>query len=387
MREFRLVIYMNASDSRNFWGGRGAASPLAYSCHLGHKKSKVFLGGTIVLKGLGRYHRFVREKLDAATKPVTLPLRLCCDGEEIVISDEAFIYQNDDPLLGASQNGIYWTAKVGNLGLRERFSDGYEKRFTLGAVRIGLDTCCGRNREVARGGCRVLASRLQKLRQPLDSDSSNRLLVYGADHRERSFWTDNGMPRVPRRNAFVHVRNGKWPSAQPQRVEVRELIDSQIKNNHINESLVHEMLKVLFATGGWWVNYELPAPLGAKGKSWGRIDFLVRKSGKAPWRLIEVKLADNPEAVLQLRDYLQGITRDVRKNGEDSYFWPLWVGAERCKKIKGVVLCQSPGTETKREVKSRRLPYEVWTYTYHIKGGHLDIEVRDARNKRILSTT
>lgn len=96
---------------------------------------------------------------------------------------------------------------------------------------------------------------------------------------------------------------------------------------------------------------------------------------------------DNPDAVRQLRDYLQGTTRDVRKNKDDSYFWPLWAGAGRCKKMRGVVLCQFPGKETKQEVKFRRLPYEVWTYRYNKNGDHLGMEVRDTNNKTILSTT
>jgi hypothetical protein len=57
MKEFRLVIYMNAPDSRGFYGGRGAAGPFAYYCHLANnkrKKRRVFLGGAIVLNGLGK---------------------------------------------------------------------------------------------------------------------------------------------------------------------------------------------------------------------------------------------------------------------------------------------------------------------------------------------
>ena len=94
----------------------------------------------------------------------------------------------------------------------------------------------------------------------------------------------------------------------------------------------NEMLKILFASEGWWVNYELPVPI--KDKTRGRIDFLIKRSPEDDWRLIEVKLDDNPDAVAQLHEYIKAIRRDVKMN-EDSFFWPLHVGRKRMQADKG----------------------------------------------------
>ncbi len=77
------------------------------NCHLLGKKRKVFLGGSIVLQGLGKYHCFIKDALEKSSDPFTLPQDLHIDGEDIRISDEAFLYQNDDPLLSTSESGIY----------------------------------------------------------------------------------------------------------------------------------------------------------------------------------------------------------------------------------------------------------------------------------------
>ena len=208
MKEFRLVIYMNAADSRNFWGGRGAASPLAYACHLLNGKRKVFLGGKVVLQGLGKYHSFLEDALDETSEPLKLPSLIQCGRERIRISDIAFIYQNDDPLLTTSKSGIYWEATIDALGRRESFSGEDRRKFTLDAVKIGLEADGGRDDETRLKREKrlvVLASRLRKLAHPLDKDNSPGLLVYGGSSRERRFWGDNGKPTIPRVNAFVHM--------------------------------------------------------------------------------------------------------------------------------------------------------------------------------------
>ncbi len=391
MKEFRLVIYMNAADSRNFWGGRGAASPLAYACHLLNGKRKVFLGGKVVLQGLGKYHSFLEDALDETSEPLKLPSLIQCGRERIRISDIAFIYQNDDPLLTTSKSGIYWEATIDALGRRESFSGEDRRKFTLDAVKIGLEADGGRDDETRLKREKrlvVLASRLRKLAHPLDKDNSPGLLVYGGSSRERRFWGDNGKPTIPRVNAFVHMmdreRRKYDTSAKAKPLNFPRLIDGQIKNNHINESLVHEMLKILFASEGWWVNYELPVPI--KDKTRGRIDFLIKRSPEDDWRLIEVKLDDNPDAVAQLHEYIKAIRRDVKMN-EDSFFWPLHVGRKGCKPIRGVVLCAAPGGDTVKEVQNCRVPYDVWTYSYKVRRSKLGIEVRDARTWKLILQT
>ena len=381
MKEFRLVIYMNAPDSRGFYGGRGAASPLAYYCHLANNKRKVFLGGPIKLIGLGKYHDSVKDALKAS-KPLALLKDLCSDGEQIRLSDTAFIYQNDDPLLSTSESGIYWKAKIEAIGPRESFSD-KEGKFTLDAVKIGLEEYevpvdKNRGKELV-----VLASRLFKLREPLDKDNSPRLMVYGGSHRKRRFWGDNGKPSIRRQNAFMHMTRHEWQmfddtSVRHKEVNIGELIDSQIKHCHVSESLVHEMLKIMFAEKGWWVNYELPI----KGKEGGRIDFLIKQDCRHDWQLIEVKLDDNPDAITQLQRYIEAIKCDVKK--KDSHFRKLWNG-KKCKEIKGVILCKYPGGDTVKEVRKRKKQYDVWTYSYvNGKSSQLGIEVHDAMSKKLI---
>jgi hypothetical protein len=150
-------------------------------------------------------------------------------------------------------------------------------------------------------------------------------------------------------------------------------------NNHINESLVHEMLKIMFASKGWWVNYELPI----RGKEGGRIDFLIKRDLDDDWRLIEVKLDDNPTAVTQLRGYIKAIKDDVRRLGKDSLFWLLWNGRNGCKQIKGIILC-GPGDRTVK--KARNAGYDVWTYNYNMemKSSQLGIEVHDAMSGELI---
>ena len=60
-----------------------------------------------------------------------------------------------------------------------------------------------------------------------------------------------------------------------------------------------------------YVNFEVPI----KGKKdSGRIDFLIKKDLGDKWKLIEVKLRDNPNAVNQLCNYIEMINLNVKKN-------------------------------------------------------------------------
>ena len=135
----------------------------------------------------------------------------------------------------------------------------------------------------------------------------------------------------------------------------------------------------MFARKGWWVNFEVPIRKG-------RIDFLVKRSIADPWRVIEVKLQDNPDAVEQLHTYIKDIKRDVRDHKEHSYFWPLWNGRRRCKILKGVVLCAYPGKDTLKEVKHRHYGYAIWTHEYRSKDNKLRLIIRDEQGKIILGT-
>jgi len=327
MKEFRLVIYMNAPASRGFYGARNAASPLAYSYHLANNKRKnrkVFLGGPIKLSGLGKYHDSVNDALKAS-KPLDLRKPLACDGEQIRISDTAFIYQNDDPLLSNTKSGIYWLAKIDKIRLPESFLKEDWDKFTLDAVKIGRQARLGEKPDNRAGEPRILASRLYKLERPLDM-TKLKVFKTGSDKKKR-FW-DDGKLGIPHQNAFVHMTPDEWEkfdaefeikSEMPEEVKIEELIDSQIKHCHISESLVHEMLKIMFASKGWWVNYELPI----RGKVKGRIDFLVKRDPKDPWRVVEVKLDDNPTAVTQLDDYIKSIKHEVRELKKQIIWIPI----------------------------------------------------------------
>ena len=199
----------------------------------------------------------------------------------------------------------------------------------------------------------------------------------GSDWEERSFWRDE-KPSIPRQNAFVHATTNEWKKfdklAKRKTLDITQVADALIKNNRIHESLVHEMLKMMFAKEGWWVNFEVPILRG-------RIDFLVKQgfTDRYPWRVIEVKLEDNPKAVDQLHTYIDDIKSEVRKIKDpyDSYYWLLCKGQGKCVKLKGVVLCADPGTETREE--ARKYDYDVWTYKYTFKGKSIGIRIKNAK--------
>jgi hypothetical protein len=204
-KEFRLVMYMymNAPESRGFWGGRAAASPFAYYFHI-QKYGKVFLGGTCRLIGLGKYHDFIKNELENKSI-IKLPYRkkININGEKIIISENAYIYQNFDPLLREGKNKIYWKVKIDRIG---NFSKEFKKEYELGALRIGKkEESKGKlnKNKKTRKEWSALASKLDKMDPPFGCD--NKFKVFGSNKKERNFWGDNGTPSIPRSNCFLHL--------------------------------------------------------------------------------------------------------------------------------------------------------------------------------------
>ena len=363
---------MNGSDAINFWGGRAAASPLAYAVHL-KKKGKVFLGGPFRFIGLGKDQEFIKSKLVSASEPID-PRRM--NIKQICISEIAYIYQNFDPLFTQVENAVYWKVTIDKIGRWNWFTPKEQKKYTLDAVQIGLGINSEERAERHKDKWVALISKLERYEHPVEKEDCP-WKVYGGNWKRQSFWQGE-MPFIKRNNAFVHATTHAWnvfdkkELTESDTLNITQVTDGIIKNNRIHESLVHEILKMQFARNGWWVNFEVPTRNG-------RIDFLVKRSAAAndPWIVIEVKLNDNPEAVEQLCGYIKDIKEEVRgKKGDDSYFWPLWVGKGRCTtNIKGVVLCAYPGKDTKKEAK--QFGYDVWTYKY-FEDENIGIEIKDA---------
>jgi len=388
MMEFRLVFYMNGTDAINFWGGRSAASPLAYYFHLTNpkeKETKVLLGGSFKFQGLGEFHSDIKDKLEElaeASEPISLPKQLTIKGEHIRISNKAYIYQKIDPLFTQDEHEVFWEATINKIG---RFKSEEQKKYRLGTVQMGYDT--KRGQRVGEKNCewRALISKLVRRERPVPKDNCP-WKVYNRGKGEQSFWHSSGMPPKLRNNVFVHATTGKWKKfdKSPERktltiTKVTDVIDDQIKNSHIRESLVHELLKKIAARDGWWVNFEVPVRRG-------RIDFLINQSRSHHWKVIEVKLRDNPGAVEQLQDYLENIEKEVKKikNSDDSwnsYFGPLWDGKGKCVKLKGVVLCADPPKETVKEVKEGHHDFDVWIYKFTFNDNKLGIKIWDAITK------
>jgi len=382
---------MNGTDAINFWGGRAAASPLAYYFHLTNpkkKKSKVFLSGSFIFQGLGKYHSDIKDKLEGASKPISLPKTLTIKGEHIRISEKAYIYQKNDPLFTQADHEVYWEATIDEIG---RFTKEEQIGYRLGAVQMGFDTHRGQDNNEKKRPWRALVSKLVRRECPVPKDNCPWKVYRGSDWEERSFWRD-GMPPTLRKNVFVHATTDKWkkfdesPESKTLTITgVTDVIDDQIKNSRIRESLVHELLKKIFARDGWWVNFEVPIREG-------RIDFLVKQDAAKPWTVIEVKLKDNPKAVEQLHEYIIDIKSEVKNikdkeaSWDDSYFGPLWEGKGQCVKLKGVVLCADPPKETVKEVKDCNYDFDVWTYKYTFNDKKLGIEIWDARNRLIAKT-
>ena len=189
MKEFRLVLYMNGSEAIDFWGGRAAASPLAYYFHINKSKRKVFLGGSFAFIGLGKYKGAIKAQLESDTKPLFLPKRLNISGEPIILSNKAYIYQNNDPLFTQLDHEVYWQATINTIG-HSFTKQEEEQRYTLDALRIGLDTYYGCRRLHQPGKkrtMRALVSQLVRWEQPVKKDACP-WKIYDGQWRKRNFW-------------------------------------------------------------------------------------------------------------------------------------------------------------------------------------------------------
>ena len=394
LKEFRLVAYMNAPESRGFYGGRSAASPLAYYYHT-LKYSKVILGGSIIFKGLGKYYSFIKGHLEKKGFLDNLPTKIDCNGEKVIFSDVGYIYQNFDPLFTHIRNGIFWQYTIEKI-VREKRLDEEKKRYLLSSTRIAKEEYINM-KEIKKGSWKALVSNFQRLKSPLtfEREHGKILKIYDGNNYECNFYKNCGTPSLPRNNAFVHLKTGfRWSEFDRKqefmsktKLSPTEIIDDQIKNNHIHESLVHEMLKVLIAEKGWYINFELPVK-GKKKK--GRIDFLIKKTPNHadPWSVIEVKLGDNPDAVEQLSGYIDSI-RDMVRDYEHTYYDMLWDG-KKVKEIKGVILCADPASDETIE-KANANNFDVWTYNFVLKQKskqpRLGIKIFDAKNRRCILET
>ena len=164
MKEFRLVLYMNGSDAINFWGGRAAASPLAYCFHINKQKNgKVLLGSPFVFQGLGEYGELIKDELENDSGPISLPKQLTIKGEHIRVSKKAYIYQNNDPLFTQAEQEVYWEATIDKIG---RFTQKEKQNWRLAAVQIGSDPSRGRPDDKRENKWQALASKLVRFRAP-----------------------------------------------------------------------------------------------------------------------------------------------------------------------------------------------------------------------------
>jgi hypothetical protein len=386
IKEFRLIMYVNASESVDFWGGRAAASPLAYYYHA-KNDGKVFLGGKIKRIGFGKYKHYISEFFEENDN-FTLPAKIDCHDEEVIISNIGYFYQNKDPLFRRLGMGIYWQYAIDRIGKSKTFTKQEHSEYTLSSVDIGDENEEDRSNSEA---WKALVSDLVLLQNPIngDGDDWNSFKLYDGKNSKVNFYKNDGTKKASRNNVFVHlgkdIRWKEFDSSQDYEVESElrpiKIIDSNIKNTRIKESLVHEAIKVLAAEKGWFINSEK-----GTGDS-GRIDFLIKKSESDPFTVVEVKLLDKPDAVNQLEGYMQAITSDVKRNKNNSRFYCLWDDEKnKMKPLEGVILCAAPGKETIKECK--RTNFKVWTYKFNkipeSKECLLGITITDEKGHEIL---
>jgi hypothetical protein len=322
-KEFRLVMYVNASESVGFWGGRAAASPLAYYYHA-KNDGKVFLGGKIKRIGFGKYKHYISEYFEE-NENFHLPAKIDCHDEEVILSNIGYFYQNKDPLFRRLGKGIYWQYTIDRIGKSKTFTEQELSEYTLSSVVIGDENKEDRNNSEA---WKALVSDLMLLKNPIkgDGDNWNSFKLYDGKNRKVNFYKNDGNKKDSRNNGFIHLGNEiRWKgfdNSQNYEVEAElrpiKIIDSNIKNTRINESLVHEAIKALAAEKGWFINSEKGTGKG------GRIDFLIKKSETDPFTVIEVKLLDRPDAVKQLDKYIKDITSKVKLYKTNSDYYSLW---------------------------------------------------------------
>lgn len=382
-KEFRVVLYFSRTGSGEFYGGRLAASPLA--CYYYQKrKGKVLLGTDFLCYGLGKYHDAIKDHLDSKKVIKDFPIKLKLKyNEDTIFSKKGYIYQNEDPIYDSLGKGIYWQFDIEKVGKITEFSNKEIKKYYLPPVLIGikgrydsndyLKEFIERKKKEKRQGYSIIASNLRMLRNPIKPDNksiSSLIKTYNGDGNEINFYKDKG--QLPtRNNTFIHLKTGReLPKKYFSQDELgyKEIASYELENNHINESLVHELLKIHIANEGkWYMNDEL----SILGKKKNRIDFLIKKSLKPSdnWTVIELKKGDGLEAVNQLAGYIDSIRREVKKKRKNStYFDILWNKKKKSvKPIGGVILCAKNqiSEETKKEAKKNN--FSIWPYKIRLE--------------------
>ncbi|MBC2698707.1 MAG: hypothetical protein HF976_01830 [ANME-2 cluster archaeon] len=386
-KEFRLVMYVNPTESSGFWGGRAAASPLAYY-YATKKHSNVVLGGKIFLKGFGKYHQYIKDFFDK-NEIFNLPKEIDCDGEKIVLSNYGYFYQSNDPLFRRfTENGIYWRYTINRIGKRNLFDEEEYSNFLLPSTKIGSEN---EKYDPDNSEWNAIISELKLLKNPINSQGSNQTTfkIYNGKNKEINFFR-NGKPYIPRNNVFAHLNkkdmwrelDNKLNFESEDVLKPINVIDSNIKNSRIKESLVHEAIKVLVAEKGWFINSE-------KKVGDGRVDFIIKKSEKDSFLIIEVKLFDNPDAVEQLEDYIDAITSNLDENQKNTELFWFWNNEKnRMNKLEGIILCAYPPTKTIKECRGKKL--KIWTYKFSKVGKSneclLGITIRDENGNEVLRT-
>ena len=401
IKEFRLVKYLNTKRAARYFGGKAAASPIAYYYHI-QKYGKVILGGNIILRGLGPYYSLVKDYFESEDL-IKFPIKMKNTNQEIRFSDIGYLYQNKDSLFNFVRNGIYWEYKIDKICKRLSFSDAEKKNYYLNPYKTGLQdqNYWDEREDEKQDEWKVLISDMKMLKKPFcpENEKSRLLKTYQKSYKSRisNFYDDSGNRSQTYTNTFVFMKNGQTFLDFDQNndyffddeLSPINAVDMQIKNSHIRESLVHEMLKILMASKGWYVNFEVPIKYDGET---GRIDFLIKpiNTKMDSWKVIEVKLLDNPDAVEQLSWYLKAISYDVNENKEESdYFSMLWNGS-KMREVEGIVLCgYPPSLQTLNEAKQHNL--KVWTYNFckqldnNVDEPLLGIEVKNENDEIILN--
>jgi hypothetical protein len=386
--EFRVVLYFSRNDSGGFYGGRLAASPLANYYHA-KKKGKVLLGSSFILGGLGKHHSKIHSYLRENTPIKHFPLCIKDDfGNKIVFSKKGYIYQNEDPIYGSSGSGICWEFDIEKVGEFSDFSKSELMKYFLPSTLIGIkewrdcEDFIEAQKEIPpqRTNYSILASNLRLLKHPLTpyNPVSKLLRIYSGDWKTISFYKNDCSLSIPRNNTFVHLpRNHNWSELSnggyraDEDLTYKQIAHDELENNHITESLVHELLKIRIANEGkWHMNDELPVP----GKKKGRIDFLIKKSlnNSDPWTLVELKKGDGLNAVAQLDNYIKCINRETKRHKgnvkKNPYFVTLWdVNRNRVKTLKGVILCAKEQITRETENEAKKKGFEIWPYTIRLE--------------------
>jgi hypothetical protein len=315
------------------------------------------------------------------------------------ISKFGYIYQPFDPAMD-SVSGIAWEFKIDKFikkSAEHRTVKSFKANYNLPAELMGAGECkkCWRGRERSdQDEWSVILSGMRMLKVPIRPDNQKEFgfkvkkdFFYKSDYKHILSWG-----RGP---AWVHLERGKgWPNeyTNEKRLSRQSVVTQEILNTHIHESLIHEILKVLFVNAGWYMNYEMPVKYKENGKKRrGRIDFLIKQSNDIPWQVVEVKLADNPDAIRQLANYLRGLRDEIRKIKDcgDSNFC-LLAGTRKgtVKKLEGIILCPKEAKhEIIEEVKKQKRKFKVWMYSLDIpKKLTISFKVWDETSHQILSS-